>query len=115
MNYFIHLLRNVKKKVPKDHKDYIIDHINDLSVSNSKEIFNIKWVLIKEEWEKLKIKEVDDFLEYFYKQYVMNNATWYLGHPEIPGVGNSNNCIEGFNCAFKKQFTEYTIQDIVII
>ena len=111
---YIHLERNVKKRIlPKEHKSNILEDIRLISKSVNQEEFNLRNDLFYKKWRLLKNDEIEKFLDYFKAQYLDKHSNWYLGGANIPGVGNTNNSIEGFNCAFKKHFTDYTMMDIV--
>ena len=112
----MHLQRNVKKRaIPKNLKSEILDDIDILSQSIKLEQFNLRYRFFKEFWEAKKNGEIDEFISYFSDQYITKNSNWYVAAPGLPGLGNTNNAIEGFNCAFKKHFSEYTILDIVTL
>ena len=112
---FAHLLRNIKKRdLPKELKSNVLEDITFLSNSTSPEEFDFRYNLIINHWKDYKDKKIDDFIEYFDQYYISKNKNWYLGSVNVPGIGNTNNCIEGFNCAIKRHFLDYTRQDIVI-
>jgi len=93
-------------------KSEILNDIDYLAESNSQETFNKLWLLIKKSWLSKGKQEINDFTNYFEGQYIKKNSNWYLGSCPI-GFGNFNNALEGFNCAFKKNFSNYERQDIV--
>jgi len=112
---FIHLQRNVKKRtLSKDVKSQILEDIDYLAESTSSDEFDKRWEITKKSWQDKKKEDVTAFLTYFEEQYIKKHRNWFLGVCPV-GLGNSNNAIEGFNCSFKRQFTNYERQDIVII
>ena len=110
---FVHLQRNVKKRLlPKDSKKEILKDIDFLALSTSLDEFNARWLLVKNYWKEKNEEKINNFLTYFEEQYITKNSNWFLGVCPI-GLGNTNNSIEGFNCALKKNFVNYQRQDIV--
>ena len=113
LNCYIHLERNVKKRsLEKDIKKIILSDILYLSESTHTSEFKKRWELTKKSWEAINKPSVNDFLKYFQAQYIDKNQNWYLGICPI-GLGNTNNALEGFNCAFKRNYVNFQRQDIV--
>lgn len=113
LNCYIHLERNVKRRsLPKDMKKRILDDIIYLSESSNEDEFIYRWQLVKESWSCYNNDLVTEFTNYFENQYISKHKNWYLGICPI-GLGNTNNALEGFNRAFKENYSEYQRQDIV--
>jgi len=89
-----------------------LDNTSHLAERTSKEEFQTRWRLTKESWQEMEDETVKNFLTYFENQYINKNQNWYLRICPI-GIGNTNNALEGFNCAFKRHYTSYERQDIV--
>ena len=101
-----HVSRNVLKKIPKEDKNLrerIYQDICKLQLASDCNMFNKAVQVFFQYWHKH--AEMSLFLNYFKKEYIQRNYSWYEGASILSP--SSNNGLEAFNGIIKKYILEY--------
>ena len=77
--------------------------IEQLQLCSSPRIFDKAVALFFKKWRSKKNKEVDTFLDYFYKQHIQHLPGWYEGYAE--GMPSTDNALESCNGRIKAHST----------
>ena len=91
------------KAIDKDNKARLRYDISILQLSESKEIFDKGFQLFKKKWNDLKDNTINQFLQYFEKEWYTKHPGWYEGF--APGLPSTNNGLESTNGVIKKDGT----------
>eukprot|EP00477_Mikrocytos_mackini_P000772 GAHX01000828.1.p1 GENE.GAHX01000828.1~~GAHX01000828.1.p1 ORF type:complete len:597 (-),score=41.61 GAHX01000828.1:39-1829(-) len=101
-----HVARNLNKKIPNvniEIKRRCYSDLNYLQKAPTKTIFDKAVNVFLRKYEEYPF--LDEFLRFFKNNYIDNNCNWWTGYYLF--CSSTNNAIEGFNSAIKRNYTSY--------
>lgn len=97
-----HMRRNTAKKIESivniNNRAELLDDIDSLQLSSSREVFEKAKPLFIEKW-----KHESKFIAYMLNQWLTSHQTWYEGVAML--TPSTNNALESFNLCIKKEET----------
>jgi hypothetical protein len=102
-----HVYRKVEeytKKLPEELRNKIREDIESLQALSSPELFDAAYLKFVVKWAAKKNAKVDEFLEYFRKEWIESaNHKWYEG--AAIGIPSHDNGLEALNGSVKTNYT----------
>lgn len=102
-----HVIKNVEPYLKSLTKNGIAGHLKEdiytLQICPDETTFTSAFAMFLEKWQKKKHSRVNNFLEYFEKEWFQKYPNWYEG--AAPGHPSTNNGVESTNAAIKRENT----------